>query len=1002
MGFALDNPIALVLLFVVIPLLLLLSWKTRTYLPPARRSASLVARLVLASLLLLALSGPVLLRPLDRLTVVYLVDASDSIGQDGRQRELDFLRESIKAMGPRDQAGIVVFGQNALVELPVGQIKELNNLSSIPVTTHTDIAGALRVGMALLSNNAGRRIIILSDGIENVGSARNEIKLAAASQVQVSVVPLPGPRGPRVLISQVETPAVVRKTDAFDMRVTVESSMATSATLRLFTDGALTGEHKLDLKAGTNSYSFAQLPLPQGFHSFAAQLEAPQDPLVENKEGSSFSNVIGQPRVLIVEGNTDESKNLAAALQAAGTLVDVRAPTGLPPDLASLRTYDSLVLVNVPAADLTDSAMRMINQYVRDLGGGLVMIGGDKSYGAGSYGHTPLEEALPVTATVNPRKNLPSTAVVFFVESLESNLGVDISKEAAKAAVRALTPLDEVAVLDGNDGADMWVVPLSRLTDKDAVTKKIDAMQPQDPRSYLPFFQAAHDALKQSQAKTKHVIFLGDGDQPDAYEPEVRAMAADGITLSVVGTNVAPSDLGLLQNLAEWGKGRYYDGNDPFDIPQLLTREVTTIARPAIVEGAFVPAVTSGSPELQGIAVDSLPPLQGYIATTAKPTAQVIMASAEADPILSEWQYGLGRAIAWTSDAKGKWAVNWLGWPDYGKFWSQVVKRSMPAQIDQNVQTTVTSQGADVQITVDSMTPDHQFRDSLATSVIVFTPKGDRSEVTLDQSGPGRYQATFPATDQGTYLLQILQKDEAGNPVANQTSGYVIPYSPEYRELQPNTNLLGQLATATGGKVLTNPAQVFAHDISRAEGNVNIAPLLLLLALFVFLFDVGIRRLRFGAADVALVWYRVWRRGDADGVDTPSTRRIRGLRESLAKLRVEKSTVKDQVPNLQRRKRAARPAPPQPASSTFARVAANIERRPVAPVVVRDGVTQVSRAPIPAASRMGRSETPATHERAKEQPERRPVKPKRPAAVAQASTSRLLEAKERARKRSGG
>ena len=679
-------------------------------------------------------------------------------------------------------------------------------------------------------------------------------------------------------------------------------------------------------------------------------------------------------------------------------------PTGLPADLAGLRTYDSLMLVNVPATALAPSGMSAIDSFVRDLGGGLVVVGGDKSYGAGGYTQTPLEDALPLNSTVNPRKNLPSTAVVFVIESLESNLGVDISKEAAKAAIQSLTSLDEVGVIDGNDGSGLWVVPLQPLTDKAAVAAKIDSMQPGDPSSYLPFFNAAQTALVNSQARTKHILLLGDGDAADNYEAPIRAVAKDGITLSIVGTNVAPSDLSLLQSMADWGGGRYYDGNDPFDIPQLLTRETQLIARPAIVEDAFSPAVVGGSPVMQGISPSSLPTLRGYIATTAKPAAQVILASNQADPILAEWQFGLGRVVAWTSDAKGQWAADWVTWPDFSRFWSQVIRRTLPAQVDQNVQTTVTSQGNNATITVDSMTPDHAFRDFLTTKATVFDPKQQRTQLQLDQTAPGRYQANFQSNAEGTYLIQINQSDAQGAVVASQTTGYVVPYSPEYRELTTNTGLLGQLAAATQGKVLSTPAQAFQHDIAQAQGSIDLAPWLLAVVLFGFLFDVGARRLRLSLREAMTWWGHLVERAPLAGPDTQAARRFKGLRERITTVRAEARERRSSgaQPGAARTFLGAAAAP-----STFARVSAHLENRSHGPAMtMRGGIIESRKAAIPEASTVSRSAAPTSKVDA---PSRPPVsapshsktRPVPSTSMAQPKTSQLLEAKERARRRTG-
>jgi uncharacterized membrane protein len=755
-------------------------------------------------------------------------------------------------MESKDQAGVVVFGENALVEEPMSHLEDLPRVNSQPVKTRTNLAGAIRFGLALLPNTSARRMVILSDGNENVDKAIDQARLAGAAGVQIDYVPIAKNDDPEVYVKQVQSPATLREGEAFSVSVTVESNIDTTARIRLQTDGAVSTEDTVQVRKGTNSYVFDHKPLDSGAHSFEATIEPAEDTVSENNQASAFSNVSGKPKVLIVEGQPSDGAALAKALESDGTHVETVNPSGMPSDLPTLRTYDTLVLANVAANAITPAQMRIVKTYVQDLGGGLVVIGGDKSYGTGGYNKTPLEDVLPVTSEVAPRRNVPSTAVFFILESLESNLGIDISREAAKASIQALSPLDEVGVSDGNQEIS---IPLQKVTNKPDLLAKVDALQMGDPASYKTFFDAAHKALLASDAKVKHIIFLGDGDATDSYDEQITAIAADKITVSVVGTNVLPQDLQLLQNITQLGKGRYYDGNDPFDIPQLLLRETQLVAKPAIVEENFQPLQTNVSPILDGIDTSKLPALKGYVATTPKPTAQPILASAQGDPILSEWQYGLGRVVAWTSDTKGQWASDWIAWPEFAKFWTQVIKRTLPGEIEQNLQTTIVSQGDKAQVTVDSQDADRQLQNFLTTKATVFAPGGsDKSEVALDQVAPGRYQGEFPAGQEGAYLVQVTQANQQGQIVAAQSKGYVMPYSPEYQVLGTNVNLLQQLAAATGGRNLTDVAQAFNHDLAAAGGAQSIWQLLAAAALVLFLLDVASRRLRLAPSDVVLLW----------------------------------------------------------------------------------------------------------------------------------------------------
>jgi uncharacterized membrane protein len=963
-------PQALLLFLALAAVSILLSRWSRTYLPPARRRLSLGLRLLLIALVALALAQPRVAVPQNSLNVVFLVDASDSVGNSGTDQAVTWIRQALTHLGPKDRAGVVVFGQDALVEQALSHSNQLPDLTSAPVRSYTDIGGAIRLGMAMLAGQGGKRLILLSDGNENQGSAVDEARIAALSGVQVSVVPVQRTPHPNVYVERVTAPNTLRKGEQFDITGNVQSSVAGQGTLYLFTDGALTSQQSITLHPGANAFDFQHGPATQGFHTFSVHLETSADATPENKQASTFGYVSGEPRVLLVEGQPGVGTDLQKALTSVGMQVDSTAPTGIPADLAQLRSYDSVILVNVPATALPTSMMQTLQLYVQNLGGGLVTIGGDKSYASGQYDGTPLDAMLPLSSQVKPRQNLPSTAVVFIIESLENSLGIDISKEAAKAAIANLSSNDQVAVNDTSGG---WAVPLQNVTDKAAIDAKIDAMQPSDPSSYTPALQQAAQALQASTAKTKHIILMGDGDAADSYDSVLQSIAAAGITTSVVGTNVQPGDLAVLQGIATAGKGRYYDGNDPFDIPDLLVKETQLVARPAIVEEAFKPVVVGTSPVLRGIAPASLPPLLGYVATTAKPTAQQILVSNQQDPLLAQWQYGLGHVLSWTSDVGSRWAGNWVNWAQFATFWSQVVRESLPSNVDQNLQVSVTPSAQGAHITVDAVAADQTYRNFLKTQATVVNPDSTQSTVPLEQTAPGRYEGQFPTTSQGTYLLQIVQTDSQGRVVGLQPTGYAVDYSPEYRDSGTNMALLQKLQQMTLGATLTSAGQAFQHDVQGASGQILLWPWLLVAALLLFLADVAVRRLRLSTRELRLFWSRTRKRVRA----TEGEGALAGLRQRVLETRAQARAphAAEQVLSVRLRRQQA-----PPGEGSLSSVAARLQQQRLQPPT-RPVTRELERPPASATT---------------------VVRP-RPASAVEASgatRSRLLEAKQRARRNS--
>jgi hypothetical protein len=329
-------------------------------------------------------------------------------------------------------------------------------------------------------------------------------------------------------------------------------------------------------------------------------------------------------------------------------------------------------------------------------------------------------------------------------------------------------------------------------------------------------------------------------------------MEAAQVTLSTVGIG-SDADTNLLQELARLGHGRYYDGNDPFDLPQLLVKETQQVQRAAIVEEDFTPLQITSNPAIDGIDMKSAPQLRGYVATTPKPQSTVLLASKQLDPVLSEWQYGLGRVMAWTSDAKNLWASRWLEWPDFAKFWAQLVKRTDRAPEDPNRQVTVKIEGDQARITLDAQTgaeqTDRQYLNFLPSQAVLVDPNGAQSTVPLPQVAPGRYEATVPIQADGVYTLTATQTDANGEQ-AVVSSGFVVPYSPEYGLTNTDQSLLDALARRTGGRLASDPSDAFAHTLPSVGAPHPLWPWLLLAVAILLVLDVGVRRVRISAPEL--------------------------------------------------------------------------------------------------------------------------------------------------------
>ncbi len=860
-GLSLARPLALLFLLALVPLAVYLSRTSMALMRPRRRRWSLALRIALITLLVLALSGLSVVRAADRLSVVFLVDRSDSISAEARALQAQYINSAIEGMKEGDAAGVVVFGADALVDRPVTTDHSPPDLVSKPIPTYSNVEDTIRLGLSILPSDTARRLVLLSDGKENLGSAEWAARLAAANGVPLDVVPLSSESGPEVWLDNLSAPSPVREGESVSLEVSVDSSTDTTTTLTLYEDGLPITSQAVTLVSGTNKFVQQLPPATRGFHTYSATVDSPQgaDTRRENNRYSAFSLVLGKPHILIVEGHDGESSALQAALSPSVS-ADVVAPEAMPQDIPALAGYDAVILVNVPASSLTQVGMENLQTVVRELGKGLIVIGGDESYAAGGYFRTPIEEMLPVDLHLPSKLDIPTVAMVMVIdrsgsmmEAHGSGIGIakiELAKEAAAQAVAQLSERDYAGVITFDSAAD-WVVNLQPLGDPAMFKSKIGSISAGGGTNIYSGLAPAVDALIASKAKSRHIVLLTDGvSEPGDYDGLLAKMADNNITLSTVAVGL-DADTNLMTYLAQKGNGNYYYTEDGNALPQIFAHESHIASRSYLIEHPFVPERTSPSPILDGLG--GLPSLQGYVGTSPRPGGQISLVSDAGDPVLAQWQYGLGRVVAWTSDAKGQWAKDWVGWDDFARFWAQTLRWTTGTQSGGELQPRIALEGSTARITVDASSPDGQYLNDLDVSAVAVSPGSITSTVTLRQVAAGRYEGTFQATEEGAYLVRVGATGGQAGANLSQTLGVVVPYSPEYKGNATDDGLLARLATLTVGRqlLLADTKAPFEHNIQDVRTSTDLWPLLLLLAILLLPFDIGARRIRVTRADLS-------------------------------------------------------------------------------------------------------------------------------------------------------
>jgi uncharacterized membrane protein len=821
---------------------------------------SLTLRTLAVLGLILALGGAQLVRPVGAVTTVFLLDGSDSVSLSQRARAESFIQQALDKMPRDDRAAIVVFGQRALVERTPSGERSLGQVATRPGGGATNVEDAIQLGLALLPSEGHKRLVLLSDGGANAGDALAAGRLAAARGVPLDVLPLSGAAdGLDAQIDGVELPAAAREGQRLRMKIDLESSAATSGRLIVQGSGGTTLiDQQVQLEQGAQRLEVA-LPEARGaFNRYVVRVEAPGDARPENNAAEAYTFVTGRPRVLLVEGAPGEAANLAGGLRAANVEVMVVAPVGAPASLGDLGLYDAVVLVDVPKAALAQRAQSALGAYVHDLGRGLMMVGGTQAFGAGGWRDTPIEAALPVTMDIPSQVRFPPASIVVLID-VSGSMGAEehgrtkiaLAAEGAQRIAALMRDEDDLTVIPFDDKAEQVVGPIPGSRRDEAIGELSSLTRPGGGGINI------HDGLveaakyiRQSDKPLRHIITITDGSdtvQQEGALDIVRQLQAEQVTLSSIAIG-AGDHVPFIRDMARVGAGRTFLTDQAANIPSILADETQAVIRPYVIEEDFTPTRGAPHPILRGF--DRAPPLHGFVTATPRQTAQVLLAAPRGEPVLAAWTYGLGRAIAWTSDLKGQWGADWVGWDEFPRFSAQLIGWLLPPQGPQNLALATSTSGGELVLTAQAQDDLGRPRPGLSVSGRMLAGDGSGADVTLREVGPGQYRAAIAGARPGAYLVQLVARDASGQPFGAVTAGAVVPPSAEYRSGGADPALLDALARGTGGRINLAPAAAFDPGGATAGAVREIGLPLLWLALLLLPFDVGVRRLMFGLSVV--------------------------------------------------------------------------------------------------------------------------------------------------------
>ncbi len=896
MAISFNNPWILLLIPINLYLLYFFS-KGLKGLSKFKRNLIYITRLTIITLLIFSLSGLSIKAFDDTISTIFAVDLSDST-KEIQENFKDFINESLQYTNSNDKVGIVAFGESTEIEISLSDNLKSLEFQTLPRKDFTNIQKALSISQALMPENSNKRIILLTDGKENLGNSIDEGSLINFNNIDFKVYNIKEQEKSEIQLSGIDIPRYIHENQIFDVTVEIFSNLKTTASITLYSDRKIVSKREVTLEKGTNKFYFNDTAQTSGFKSYSAVISSPDDNITQNNTFSAFTEIIGKPNILLVDGESNGAGEIEKILRLTGLNITKLKDVELPTSLLELTKYDSIVMCDVSLENVNNGFINSIKNYVRDFGGGLVVTGGQNSFALGGYYKTPLEEVLPVDMEMKVKGEIPSLGLMLVIDksgSMSSGEGgyskIELAKDAAIKSLDSLKPKDKIGVI-AFDGIPQWVVRLTSIEDKKEIKDNIGTIRASGGTSIIPALQEAYTALKDADTKLKHIILLTDGHaERQGYLQLLDNIKKAGITISTVAVGDGADEI-LLEAIAKEGRGRYYFVDDYSTIPHIFSKETFLASKSYINNRRFTPYITHSheviSPLLDGTRV-----LDGYISTSSKNRGQILLSSDKDEPILAVWQYGLGKSVAWTSDLNGLWSADYLNSDNGVEVIKNMVEWSLPLISNQKLNVESRNIGSLKEITAINT---EDFNEDYITKATVISPSNEKREVLLDVQEPGKYTAQIPTDEKGVYIVKVKQY-KGDNIINTANYGLAVNYSKEY-DFTASENRLNTLVNQAKGEFINNPDEVFTGSFQRNYKIKDLSQTLLIIALLLFIFDIALRRLNLKIKWIDKIRHKILKGKKEEKLITNKIQDAgQSIEQNIDEDKAEKTTIKQKKNN---------------------------------------------------------------------------------------------------------
>ncbi len=797
-----------------------------------------------------ALARPSRVTQTSKVSTIVLVDVSDSISDKQLAASKNYVDELAKAKGDGNLQ-VITFAEKPTV------VRGDNVSSAIARHANggagTDTQGAMQLAYGLFPQGFVPHLVVISDGNQTEGDIAVEAYRAKELGVKVSWKNFEADATSEVRVVGVTTPDEIKVGQPYDVTAEVWSTEKQTVTLALQQDEFPNGMEPtktVELREGKNLVKFKSEAKRAGYTTYKLRLtQVAHDTEKQNNQAVMTAPVKGKPSVLYVEGGVlrepGSASYLKKALETENIDVEVRGPSGIPSNPKELEKYDLVMVSDVPAHLMGAGQMQALDTYVKVMGGGLIMAGGEDSFGSGGYERTMIENMMPVRFDSEKMKEQPDIALALVIDRSGSMQGakLEAAKESARVTTEVLSPNDFITVVAFDSEAMVLVHP-QRAGNRNRISQEIGRLNSGGGTNIYPGLKEASEILQGINAKVKHVILMTDGEAPtDGLADLVNDMRQSRITVSCVG--VQGADRSMLAMIADAGEGRLYMVEDIGALPRIFMKETQEAQKSQLVEDLIHVRVAKKVEAIEGTNVEAAPALHGYVTTKPKPTSETILISDLGEPILARWRYGAGTSVAWTSDVKNRWSVDWLRWAGYPKFWAQVVRSSMRRKVYDSYDLSAKVADGRAQVTVDAIDTGDKFVNELETSLEVIDPATNKTVETLPmaQTAAGRYTADFKIQKYGSYMLKAVHKRN-GATVAESLGAVALSYPLEYLRTTPNLDSMKHAAAVSGGHDNATTAQLWDPEHEEVSYTQDLWPWVLLAVVLLFVLDLYAKRVR--------------------------------------------------------------------------------------------------------------------------------------------------------------